>query len=169
MHEIYQTKNRELIEFAKSWERRRCGHLPPNTIPAAECVSELLGSSNKNRYILASNDDDLRKMAKSIPGVPLVYFQRTVMVLEPPSAATVQFVENSEREKLRVSSNEKRDLGLVKVLNKGRPSGSRKVKAPTPNPLSIKRKKLKPDLVALEAKNRKMERERKMLTKVIEG
>lgn len=47
------------------------------------------GGKNKHRYIIASQSDETRSRLRSIPGTPLVHLNRTVMVLEPASDATM--------------------------------------------------------------------------------
>lgn len=87
-------------------ERRRCGHhtldQPLSTI---ECISSVIdpkGSrTNKNRYVVASQEDEVRRHCRGIKGVPLVYVKRSVMVMEPMSEGSAGVREGTEREKFR--------------------------------------------------------------------
>ena len=48
------------------------------------------GESNKHRYVIATQSHPLRVTLRAIPGVPIVHTNRSVMVLEPASDATLQ-------------------------------------------------------------------------------
>jgi len=75
---------------------------------------------------------------RQIPGVPMVYIRRAVMIMEPPSRASLEKREVLEREKLGGLEGSKRkrdgeeDEGRVKKKKKG---------PKEPNPLSVKKKK----------------------------
>lgn len=97
-----------LIEKAKGYERRRCDHRPeeyPEPLDAVECLSSVVdpkgSKTNKNRYVVASQQLDVRKTMREIMGVPLVYINRSVMIMEPIATATAQNREREEREKFR--------------------------------------------------------------------
>ena len=49
------------------------------------------GETNKHRYVIATQSHPLRVSLRTIPGVPIVHINRSVMVLEPASEATLQF------------------------------------------------------------------------------
>jgi U3 small nucleolar RNA-associated protein 23 len=72
--------------LAKKLEKRRCTHSP--AVTAKECITELLGNENKFRYCVATQDQDLRIHLRKIPGVPLIYINKSVTILEPVSKAT---------------------------------------------------------------------------------
>ena len=76
---------------------------------------------------------------RQIPGVPLIYIKRAVMVMEPTSPATLDRRDSLERNKLggmeRLGKRKQRD-----EEDEGKPK--KKKKGPKePNPLSIKKKK----------------------------
>ncbi|CAL5866431.1 uncharacterized protein PFLUO_LOCUS639 [Penicillium psychrofluorescens] len=92
----------------------------------------------------------LRIGARSIPGVPIVYVKRSVMVLEPMSTPSDMVREGVENSKFRAGLNEK--SAPVKRRQEGESStatedkkkrGPKKVKAP--NPLSMKKPKKRND------------------------
>ncbi|KAJ5624493.1 hypothetical protein N7510_000802 [Penicillium lagena] len=92
----------------------------------------------------------LRFGARSIPGVPIVYVKRSVMVLEPMSTPSDMVREGVEKSKFRAGLNEK--SAPVKRRQEGESStgiedkkkrGPKKVKAP--NPLSMKKPKKRND------------------------
>ena len=48
------------------------------------------GETNKHRYVLATQSQELRQKLRTIPAVPIVHINRSVMILEPPSDATLR-------------------------------------------------------------------------------
>lgn len=75
---------RKVIEKAKEFERRRCGHRPeeyPEPLGTLECLGECVGKTNKHRYVVATQDPEVRAKMRSIPGVPLIYISRSVMIV----------------------------------------------------------------------------------------
>ena len=156
---LYDAKAQTTIATAKELERRRCGHIEEARSPA-DCVLECVGNRNKNRYVVATQDRDLRAKLREIPGVPLIYINRSVMVMEPPSPATVVLKEERERAQRGVTAAEAVSLGKRKRQSNvvtpqslaGNTTGpkrdtdptpkKRKRGPPQPNPLSMKRKKV---------------------------
>ncbi len=107
IHELYlQGKSHQpAVDLAKSFERRKCNH--KEAIPGNECIAAVVGASslhpsflpadlhipgeiNKHRYVIATQSHPLRVSLRAIPGVPIVHINRSVMVLEPASDATMQ-------------------------------------------------------------------------------
>ncbi|ORX91375.1 hypothetical protein K493DRAFT_165059, partial [Basidiobolus meristosporus CBS 931.73] len=124
----------------KRFEKRRCPHKTP--ISSAECLSEIIGKDNQHNYCIATQNTQLRSSFRQIPGVPLLYLNRSVMILEPPSGKTLEKVAQVERAKTLPSAQE------LAFLNKANPTTQtkeppkpKKKKAKAPNPLSCKKKK----------------------------
>ncbi|KAE8150299.1 hypothetical protein BDV25DRAFT_129644 [Aspergillus avenaceus] len=83
-----------------------------------------------------------RSQARSIPGVPIVYVKRSVMVLEPMSGVSEHLREGYETGKFRV--------GLTDEVTGAKEEGEEKKKKPAkkvkgPNPLSVKKPKKRPE------------------------
>lgn len=96
------------IELAKTFERRRCGHHPdqyPKPLETMECMRSVVDpkstGENKHRYVVASQSLDVRRMLRTIRGVPLIYIKRSVMILEPMADESVQIREREEKRKFR--------------------------------------------------------------------
>lgn len=73
-----------IIDTAKGFERRRCGHHPeqyPQPLSTAACLASVVGPTNKHRYVVASQEYEVRAQFRRIPGVPLVYISRSVMIV----------------------------------------------------------------------------------------
>ena len=48
-----------------------------------------VGPDNKNRYVIATQSLELRKSLRSVPGLPIIYLARSVVLLETPSDQTL--------------------------------------------------------------------------------
>lgn len=109
------------IEVAKAAERRRCGHHelehPLSTLECMQSVVDPKGSgTNRHRYVVASQDLEVRQKMREIAGVPLVYINRSVMILEPMAAKSEKVREADEKGKIRAG------------LKGGRPASSSALK-----------------------------------------
>lgn len=149
MQALYETNNQGAIEMAKGFERRRCNHPPKEAKPPSECVESVVNvkGQNKHRYVVATQDIDIRRALRRIPGVPLVYTSRSVMIMEPLSDASSKVSKAVEDDKLFKGLNDPRNArDKAKDDSKGtQPQQERpkkRTKGPKqPNPLSVKRKK----------------------------
>lgn len=144
MQALYDSGNQNAIEVGKTFERRRCNHR--EAIPPKECVESIvnINNENKHRYIVASQNYELRKALRYVPGVPLIFMNRSVMVMEPLSDASARYSETFERRKLTQGLNDKKAGKLVPAKEPAAESSEpprKKAKGPKgPNPLSIKKK-----------------------------
>ena len=166
LKEVPQPTKDALILTAKSMERRRCNHhVLDEPLSTLECFSSVIdpknSRTNKNRYVVASQDEDVRRHCREIKGVPLVFVKRSVMVMEPMAAGSVNVREGLEREKFRSGlktrgiGKRKRDEDDDNVPTAGEEQGMRsmtetdgragkkkRTKGPKgPNPLSVKKPK----------------------------
>ncbi|CAA7266606.1 unnamed protein product [Cyclocybe aegerita] len=141
IHELY-LQGRDMqpaVDLAKTFERRKCNHR--EAIPGDECLSSVVGDKNKHRYVIASQLQPLRVKLRAIPATPLVHINRSVMVLEPPSDATLKAKESTEEQKLHASAP---DLALVGTSSQPAPPPKKRKGLKGPNPLSVKKKKTEP-------------------------
>ncbi|KAG6813080.1 hypothetical protein H0H92_014139 [Tricholoma furcatifolium] len=137
IHELYlQGKLQQpSVDLAKTFERRKCNHREP--IPGEDCLTSVVGPTNKHRYVIATQSQPLRVKLRNIPAVPIVHINRTVMVLEPPSDLTIETKANMEEKALHATQS---DMALVGPSSVD-PSPKKKKKGPKgPNPLSMKKK-----------------------------
>lgn len=118
MRHLYnaEPKDEELIDHAKAFERRRCGHHElEKPLSTLDCLSSVVdpksSRTNKHRYVVASQDDRVRHFMRTIPGVPLIYLKRSVMIMEPMAGATEKVREKEEREKFRAGLTGRRNPG----------------------------------------------------------
>lgn len=146
-------------------------------VSESRCLLDLLAgqphgnehAKNKQHYILATADADekdqrskgfidVRERARMIPGVPIVYVKRSVMILEELSGASERAIRKNEREKfgegLLGLADRKRKRGVDEEGDAGeddllgdeqhdRPMARGMSRAKGPNPLSVKKKKVK--------------------------
>ncbi|RPD63019.1 PIN domain-like protein [Lentinus tigrinus ALCF2SS1-6] len=146
IHELYlQGKEQQpAVDLAKTFERRKCNHR--EAIRGDECLSSVVGETNKHRYVLATQSQELRQKLRAIPAVPIVHMNRSVMILEPPSDTTL-------RAKALVPLHPTAPEA-AKIPSAATPTEPiRKKKGPkAPNPLSVKKKKPKPEASATARK-----------------
>lgn len=105
------------IEVAKQAERRRCGHHElDEPLSALQCIQSVVDPKengiNKHRYVVAVQDDTVRRKMRSIVGVPLVYIARSVMILEPMAQATENVREREEKAKIRAGLKGRRGASV---------------------------------------------------------
>ncbi|KAL5495318.1 hypothetical protein ACEPAI_781 [Sanghuangporus weigelae] len=132
------------VDLAKNFERRRCNHR--EAIPEVDCLKEVIGQTNKHRYILSAQSSSIRQYARQVPGVPLVHIKRSVIILEPASEATERVKSMMEIERMKPSEAE--SSNIVSTLEKSdantdAPPIKKKQGPKGPNPLSVKKKKPK--------------------------
>jgi len=114
---------------------------------------------NSHRYIVAAQEPDIRAMMRSIPGVPLIYITRSVVILEPMAEVSKNTRERAERGKFsegikRIAKRkreEQEDTGVDEEVHapvrqdQEDPQVRKKrkrTKGPKgPNPLSVKKPK----------------------------
>lgn len=167
MRHLYDAvpKDEDLIVYAKRFERRRCGHHElEQPLSSFDCLESCVGKTNKHRYIVATQDPKIRAHMRQIPGVPLVYVNKSVMILEPMATASEDQREREEKQKFRAGLKGRRDTGQKRkrddeddMTGQGtksieeqstedsRSQKKKRAKGPkAPNPLSMKKSKKPP-------------------------
>lgn len=86
------------------------------------CLSQIIADSNPHNYVVGSQSKKLRLKFATIPGVPLLYIKRANMILEPPSAASLQAGRSIENQKTHASNTELQALKAVKISALGKVS-----------------------------------------------
>ncbi|ODV75696.1 rRNA-binding ribosome biosynthesis protein UTP23 CYBJADRAFT_175961 [Cyberlindnera jadinii NRRL Y-1542] len=148
IQKLYESRDQHAIDIAKTFERRRCNHPPKDPVPPHECIKSIvnINNENKHRYVVATDNERLRYSLRKIPGVPLIYMNRSVMVMEPLSKASALVSTSKEKNKLTHGLNSVKS-GVANAEQDdetGETETKKKRKGPKqPNPLSIKKKKVK--------------------------
>jgi U3 small nucleolar RNA-associated protein 23 len=166
MRHLYTTNDQSVIESAKRFERKRCGHHDlEQPLSALECLKSCVDPKgagvNSHRYIVAAQEPEIRDEMRSIPGVPLIYITRSIILLEPMSGLSTDIRERAEGEKFRGGIREtrkrKRDTQEDTLVGEEVPGQARQhqkgpqvqkkrkwAKGPKgPNPLSVKKPRKK--------------------------
>ncbi|KAH0544481.1 hypothetical protein FGG08_001379 [Glutinoglossum americanum] len=175
--------DQSLVDEAKTYERRRCNHHTlEKPLSTLECLSSVVdprsSGTNKHRYVVASQDGEARAFMRNVAGVPLVYINRSVMIMEPMAGATERVRELEERVKFRAGLKSKRG-GQAGVKRKRDPEGEsgsenrtteggggyeapkRRKRGPKgPNPLSTKKPKRNYPAEQAQATNREIDSHR---------
>jgi len=125
------------------------------------CVDPKGAGVNSHRYIVATQEPEIRSKMRSIPGVPLIYITRSIVLLEPMSGVSTDTRERAEREKfrdgIRGTRKRKRDEQEDTLVGEEVPGRARQdqdgprvrekgkwAKGPKgPNPLSVKKPRKK--------------------------
>ncbi|KAL8985241.1 MAG: hypothetical protein Q9177_004489 [Variospora cf. flavescens] len=162
---VPQSEKDPLILLAKSMERRRCNHHElENALSTLECLSSVIApkksATNRNRYVVASQEEEVRRFCRGVRGVPLVYVKRSVMIMEPMGETTIGVKEGMEREKFRTglrgkptkrkrdddedmeARNDSRSNKEISDDARGDEKAKKRIKArgpKGPNPLSVKK------------------------------
>lgn len=134
------------IVIAKGLYRIKCGHDQP--LGAAACCGEML-EDRDNKWLIASQDENLRAQIRQIPGVPILYLNGQVPVLEPPSETSTN--EHQWREQVKSKIHdweqpkliEKERLETLAALKREAVEAKRakRKKMHNPHPLSNLKKK----------------------------
>jgi U3 small nucleolar RNA-associated protein 23 len=139
--------------IAKRLQVRACGHQRhPKAVH--ECFISLIENDNPHHYLVATQDSKLKQQLRHIPGVPILYIHYNVVHMEGPSALSQQVAKQTEQVKLlpkmyEPQGNHRRHDTMT--MNEMASSSSSSLKqsfkgkrrAKAPNPLSVRKKKIK--------------------------
>lgn len=121
--DLPQARKDTVISTAKEMERRRCNHHTlDQPLSTLECLSSVIdpksSKSNPHRYVVASQDDDVRSFCRDVRGVPLIYIKRSVMVMEKMGEKSMVVREGVEKSKFR-SGLRARGTGVLGKRQRG--------------------------------------------------
>ncbi|KAK3914050.1 rRNA-processing protein UTP23-like protein [Frankliniella fusca] len=142
----------------KKFPIHKCSH-KDKPVTGSECLKSMIGTSNPNRYIIATQDRDLQNILRSIPAVPLLYFYNKAPTLEAPTDESYTAASQAAKNLWGVSEFEQVTLAKLKEVELGikpggEPAPKKRKKKKGPNPLSCKKsKKKKIDSIQPETKN----------------
>jgi len=98
---------------ALAFVRAHCELLATEATTATEAILELATSASsssepKSRaYVVATQDAELRKLVRRLPGVPTAHFSNTVLSLDAPSPASLNAAARAERGRTRADDDER--------------------------------------------------------------
>ena len=148
-----------LLQLLSQYKIEECTH---GLLSPTNCIRDYIGNKNQSKYFVATQDNFLRVQLRNIPGVPLIFFEQNMLLMDKPSKISIAASERREnlkedpkkREKklLNEKKEEIRDFLVAEFkeskyykrkqeefkLNKL--MGNIRKKAKGPNPLSVKKK-----------------------------
>lgn len=128
------------VVIAKGYYRLKCGH-DDCPLAAHECMAQAVGAKNAGGYIVATQDEALRKRLRAVPGVPILRLEAQCPVLEEPSETSKTSRDQTETEKCLPKEWEKKVLPELSAPKPELVFKKRKKKGK--NPLSCMKKKRK--------------------------
>jgi len=102
---------------------------------------------------------NLRDYLRRIPGIPLIYINRSVMILEPPSPATTNKVKEIEYNKTVPTTYENTIIKNNTETPEEAPKTKKRKGPKQPNPLSCKKKKVNPAQQQQQQQQKKKKKE----------
>jgi len=148
---------------ARRLDLLRCHHGTPQSSIA--CISNLIKERSEQHYCVLTDEQELKESCRKSPGIPLLYLERTFVMLEAPTALTVREADSREKAKLHVSEFEKqmikKRLGLDTEEEKPVESKHKRKKSKGPNPLSVKKSRSTREEAKMEVTKRKRKRKTK--------
>ena len=148
-----------LLKLLSQYKIESCKH---GLLSPTNCIRDYIGNKNQFKYFVATQDNFLRIQLRKIPGVPLIFFEQNMLLMDKPSKISIESSERKENLKEDPQKKEKKLLNEKKEeirdflvaefkeskyykrkqeefkLNKL--MGNIRKKAKGPNPLSVKKK-----------------------------
>ena len=148
-----------LLKLLSQYKIEECKH---GLLSPTNCIRDYIGNKNQLKYFVATQDNFLRIQLRKIPGVPLIFFEQNMLLMDKPSKISIESSERRENLKEDPQKKEKKLLNEKKEeirdflvaefkeskyykrkqeeykLNKL--MGNIRKKAKGPNPLSVKKK-----------------------------
>lgn len=163
VHEIRELDEKipGLLNAVSKYKVEECQH--GQVLSPENCIKSYIGKKNIKKYFVATQDSFLRSHLRKIPGVPLLFFEQNMILVDKPSKASIdaskkreglkeeprkfekkiltekkQEVKEFMKEEYKETQHYKKkqeDYKLNKLM------GRIRKKAKGPNPLSCKKKK----------------------------
>lgn len=145
------------IFIAKRFELRNCRHKSSPNFTSEHCIKDLIAENNPHHYGVAAQNKELRESLREILGVPLIFVNRGVLLMEQPSKKTLEHARTLELQKLKpaefemkaIASKLKDDAVTTSAAAEKALKRNKKRKGRSqPNPLSVKRASKNTEVVA---------------------
>lgn len=158
--QLIEDKIPGILKLISQYKIEECNH---NQIDPITCIRNYIGKKNHDKYFVATQDDFLRKQLRKIPGVPLIFFDQNMLLIDKLSPSSLEASEKRENLKeapqkkeqkiLNEKKNEVKDFLIQEFKNSAyykrkseeyklnKLMGKIRKKANGPNPLSVKKKK----------------------------
>ncbi|TDH73224.1 hypothetical protein CCR75_007943 [Bremia lactucae] len=114
------------------------------SVDVSKTIQSIIGDRNVGKFVVCTQEVELRKALRLVHGVPLIYLNRSVLVFEDISRATLAIVRQEEKSNMaKLDVNEKRKLNQMVEAgdndNDAKLQRTTKKRAKGPNPLSVKK------------------------------
>lgn len=155
----------------KQFPVHKCGHAK-NPMPASSCIKSLLKKKNPAKYIVASQDDDLRQhIHRWVVGAPVLYLHRKTPTLEKPTEKCLAVASKEIKTLNDFEENTLKSLKRKYIGEDDQQPRKKRMKPKNPNPLSCKKsKKVKVPQQGIKEGKRKRKRHRtKKISSTISG
>jgi U3 small nucleolar RNA-associated protein 23 len=152
-----------IVALVSRYKIEECQH--GQNLSPDNCIKSYIGKKNPKKYFVATQDSFLRLQLRKIVGVPLLFFDQNMILIDKPSKVSVEASEKREglkeapkqfekkvlkekekeikewqEEEYKKSKEYKTESEQIKI---NKLMGRIRKKAKGPNPLSCKRKKIK--------------------------
>lgn len=132
-------------KIIKQFPVHKCGH-EKKRVTGAECLQSMVKNNRNARYVIATQDRDLQKTLRGVPGIPIMYLHQVAPVLEQPSEESLKIAKANTENHLGISSFQDKILTKLKAKSgivEETDNPKRKKKKKGANPLSCLKKKKK--------------------------
>lgn len=92
----------------KDFKLARCEHEEKES--AFNCMIEIIGENNPEHFFVATQDMDLRKKCRKIPGVPVLFGLRNAVFVEQLPSFQREYVKAAEERRLHMTDSEQKLL-----------------------------------------------------------
>lgn len=137
LQELKQKDSAAVFNARRLETIKMCKH---KGVSGAECIKSIIGDANKYHFGVCAQQDDLREALRQIPGVPLCFINRGILLMEAPSEATLKRAAQLNGQKQAVDEREKKIIEKLAPVPAPLDDGKKKKKRRgNPNPLSCKK------------------------------
>jgi U3 small nucleolar RNA-associated protein 23 len=90
LHEVKEMNEKipGLLDVIMRFKIEECDH--GKVLSPDQCIKTYIGKRNLKKYFVATQDAHLRLQLRRIPGVPLIFFDQNMVMLEKPSKASIE-------------------------------------------------------------------------------
>lgn len=149
-----------VLNVVKRFKQIECVHKKSRTT-ACKCLAALIQS---DKYILASNDDELREVARSLKKVPILYIAHSCINFEKMSTDVTDDTKKDDGVTEYEKKNIEKLATLMRVDLNEEVKKKKKKKKGGPNPLSVKKKKKSENGIKKDERKRSRKRTKAKLS-----
>ena len=96
-----------LLNLLSQYKIEECFH---GLLSPTNCIRDYIGNKNQSTYFVATQDNFLRLQLRNIPGVPLIFFEQNMLLMDKPSRTSIEASERRENLKEDPQKKEKKIL-----------------------------------------------------------